>query len=86
MTRIQRNIDVIPEEHRAKANDLLYRVNRILTQQKKDKNKLYALHMLRKLSALPRCDMRSQVSLSQPIVVMRPVVPSTVAYLRMHHW
>ena len=41
---VQRNIDVIPEEHRAKANDLLYRVNRILTQQKKDKNKLYALH------------------------------------------
>jgi IS5 family transposase len=41
---VQRNIDVIPEEHRAKANDLLLRVNRILTQQRKDKNKLYALH------------------------------------------
>ena len=50
---VQRNIDVIPEEHRAKANDLLYRVNRILTQQKKDKNKLYAC-MLRKLRALPK--------------------------------
>jgi IS5 family transposase len=41
---VQRNFDVIPQEHRAKANDLLMRVNRILTQQKKDKNKLYALH------------------------------------------
>ncbi len=41
---VQRNIDVIPEEHQAKANDLLFRVNRILTQQRKDKNKLYALH------------------------------------------
>ena len=41
---VQRNMDVIPEAHRAKANDLLFRVHRILTQQKKDKNKLYALH------------------------------------------
>jgi len=41
---VQRNIDVIPEEHQAKANDLLFRVNRILTQQRKDKSKLYALH------------------------------------------
>ena len=41
---IQRNLDAIPEEHQAKAHDLLFCANRILTQQKKDKNKLYALH------------------------------------------
>lgn len=41
---IQRNLDAIPEAHQAQAHDLLTRVNRILTQQKKDKNKLYALH------------------------------------------
>jgi transposase, IS5 family len=41
---VKRNIDLIPEKHQEKANDLLVRVNRILTQQRKDKNKLYALH------------------------------------------
>ncbi len=41
---VQRNLDQIPEAHQARARDLLSRVNRILTQQRKDKNKLYALH------------------------------------------
>lgn len=41
---VQRNIEAIPEAHRSTANDLLFRVNRSLTQQRKDKNKLYALH------------------------------------------
>lgn len=41
---VQRNLDQIPEAHQARARDLLSRVNWILTQQRKDKNKLYALH------------------------------------------
>lgn len=41
---VQRNLHQIPEAHQARAHDLLSRVNRILTQQRKDKNKLYALH------------------------------------------
>jgi len=41
---VQGNIDVIPEEHRANANDLLLQVNRILTQQRQEKNKLCSLH------------------------------------------
>lgn len=41
---IQRNMDHIPEQNQAQARDLLHRVNRILTQKKQDKNKLYALH------------------------------------------
>lgn len=41
---IQRNMDHIPEQNQPQARDLLHRVNRILTQKKQDKNKLYALH------------------------------------------
>jgi transposase, IS5 family len=41
---IQRNMDAIPEPEQTQAKDLLHRVNRILTQKKLDKNKLYALH------------------------------------------
>jgi hypothetical protein len=39
-------------------------------------------------SASPRCDVKSQTSLSRPLtrLVMRPVVPSTVAYLCMRCW
>jgi len=41
---ISRKIDQVPEEIRPQAETLLQRVQRILTQQPKDKNKLYALH------------------------------------------
>lgn len=41
---VHRNLDAIPPQHQAKARDLLSRINRILTPQRKDKNKLYALH------------------------------------------
>ncbi|PYE72688.1 DDE family transposase [Xylophilus ampelinus] len=41
---IGRQLDQLPEQAQAKAKDLLHRVNRILTQKTKDKNKLYALH------------------------------------------
>lgn len=41
---IERKLEAIPAESRAKVQDLLHRVNRILTQKVKDKNKLYALH------------------------------------------
>jgi IS5 family transposase len=39
-----RQLDRLPEQAKAKAQDLLQRVGRILTQKTKDKNKLYALH------------------------------------------
>jgi IS5 family transposase len=41
---VTRNLGQLPEATQPKAQDLLQRVNRILTQQTKDKNKLYALH------------------------------------------
>lgn len=41
---IERKFDQIPEPQQAGARDLLTRVNQILTQKVKDKNKLYALH------------------------------------------
>jgi transposase, IS5 family len=41
---VHRNLDAIPPQHQAKARDLLSRINRILTPQRKDKNKRYALH------------------------------------------
>jgi IS5 family transposase len=41
---IRRKLAAIPEQSQPKAQDLLYRVNRVLTQKIKDKNKLYALH------------------------------------------
>jgi IS5 family transposase len=41
---IGRQLDRLPEQGKAKAQDLLHRVGRILTQKPKDKNKLYALH------------------------------------------
>jgi IS5 family transposase len=41
---ICRKREAIPEQSQPKAQDLLYRVNRVLTQKIKDKNKLYALH------------------------------------------
>jgi IS5 family transposase len=41
---VTRKLDQLPEATQPKAQDLLQRVNRILTQQTKDKNKLYALH------------------------------------------
>ena len=41
---IERKIEAIPVAEQPRAKDLLHRVNRILTQKTKDKNKLYALH------------------------------------------
>jgi IS5 family transposase len=41
---IERKIDQVPETVRPQAETLLQRVQRILTQKPKDKNKLYALH------------------------------------------
>ena len=41
---VERQIDSLPEAQQAQGKKLLQRVNRILTQQPKDKNKLYALH------------------------------------------
>ena len=41
---VTRQIDELPEQARRKAQDLLHRVGRILTQQSRDKHKLYALH------------------------------------------
>ena len=41
---IQRKLGQLPEAAQGNAKDLLGRVQRILTQQTKDKNKLYALH------------------------------------------
>ena len=44
MRDVGRQIDQVDPKRRGKAQDLLGRVNRILTQKTKDKNKLYALH------------------------------------------
>lgn len=41
---VERKLEQLPDSARPKAKDLLHRVRRILTQQTKDKNKLYALH------------------------------------------
>ena len=41
---VHRKLDQLPQEQQSKAQDLLGRVQRILTQKTKDKNKLYALH------------------------------------------
>jgi IS5 family transposase len=41
---VQRKLAQIPDNARPRAKDLLHRVSRILRQQPKDKNKLYALH------------------------------------------
>jgi len=41
---VQRKLDQLPDSAQPKAKDLLHRVRRILTQQTKDRNKLYALH------------------------------------------
>jgi IS5 family transposase len=41
---IERKVAQLPEQVRTQAKDLLQRVRRVLTQQTKDKNKLYALH------------------------------------------
>lgn len=41
---VQHNLAQLPDNTQPKAKDLLHRVRRILTQQTKDKNKLYALH------------------------------------------
>ena len=41
---IGRQLDRIAESRQGAAKDLMHRVNRILTQTTKDKNKLYALH------------------------------------------
>lgn len=41
---IERQLDQIPSCQREPTGDLLARTKRILTQQRKDKNKLYALH------------------------------------------
>lgn len=41
---IERKIDQVPENVRRKAETLLQKVQRILMQKPKDKNKLYALH------------------------------------------
>ena len=43
-TDIGRQIDQFAESRQDAAKDLMHRVNRILTQTNKDKNKLYALH------------------------------------------
>ena len=41
---VERKIGHLPEQAKSKATELLHRVKRVLTQQTKDKNKLYALH------------------------------------------
>ena len=41
---VTRKFEQLPQATQPKARDLLQRVNRILTQKTKDKNKLYALH------------------------------------------
>jgi IS5 family transposase len=41
---VQRKLEQLPDSAQPKAKDLLHRVRRILTQQTKDTNKLYALH------------------------------------------
>jgi IS5 family transposase len=41
---VQRKLEQLPDSAQSKAKDLLHRVRRILTQQTKDRNKLYALH------------------------------------------
>jgi len=41
---VTRKLHELPEQARRKAQDLLHRVSRILTQKTRDKNKLYALH------------------------------------------
>ena len=41
---VERKIGQLPEQVRSKASELLHRVKRVLNQQTKDKNKLYALH------------------------------------------
>jgi len=41
---VERHIDQLPESQQTQGKHLLQRVNRILSQQPKDKNKLYALH------------------------------------------
>ena len=41
---VERQLHALPGHARDKAQDLLQRVQRILTQKTKDKNKLYALH------------------------------------------
>lgn len=41
---VGRQLDKLPEQAKTKAEDLLHRVGRVLTQKTKDKNKLYALH------------------------------------------
>lgn len=44
MRDVSRQIDRVDQQRRGKADDLLGRVQRILTQKTKDRNKLYALH------------------------------------------
>lgn len=41
---VSRQLDQLPEVLRAKAEDLLAKVNRLLTQKPRDRNKLYSLH------------------------------------------
>ena len=41
--KIGRQLDRLPEQAKAKAQDLLHRVSRVLAQKAKDKNKLSAL-------------------------------------------
>ncbi len=41
---IERQLHQLPEQARIKVRELLQRTGRILTQQRKDENKLYALH------------------------------------------
>jgi transposase, IS5 family len=41
---VQRQLDQLPAQAQPKAKELLHRVGRVLTQQTRDKNKLYALH------------------------------------------
>jgi IS5 family transposase len=41
---VSRKLDQLPQAIQPKAQELLHRVHRILTQQTQDKNKLYALH------------------------------------------
>lgn len=44
MRDVQRQLQTLPEHSQIEGKQLLFLVNRILTQQKQDKNKLYALH------------------------------------------
>lgn len=44
MRDVQRQLPTLPEHSLVEGKQLLFLVNRILTQQKHDKNKLYALH------------------------------------------